>query len=289
MSTSRVALCLTPDAARFRQALFTIDSFTRHADSAAVDVLLLCEPRDVVPGWDPRRWPSTPQSGVNASQPRSEVAGPHVHLQLLDWSAMVAGLPVREWWTPAGHRRIFLPQVLPERYERFAWLDDDVYVARPGLAGALTADLAGHPVGALVDYWICNGGDGEMVRLGLAPEVPYLNGGLVVVDRHRWEEQQLTECMLAFMHDRPEQCRFPEQSPFNAVLRGDALVLERRYNRFVHQEPPDDTSIAYHFAGAVKPWEYNRWGGHPYWRRLYQRWFARSPWPELRRRSPERS
>ena len=275
--TQPLALCLTPDARHFRQSLFTADSFTCHPDSGDVDVLLLCEPRDVAPGWDPHRWP-------------------HVQLILRDWSIALThltehyycksdipqedGVP-RHWWSPAGHRRKFLAQVLPAKYERFAWIDGDFYLARPGLGTYLrTVDLGGHPVGAMTDRYVP---PEEPPRIGLPPGTPYVNGGLAIVDRHQWQQAQVTERMLEFMRDHEPQCVFAEQSPFNAALRGDVQLLDHRYNTHTSCQPPDEVTVGVHFAGPRKPWQYDLWHGHRAWSRLYRQWFARSPWPELRR------
>ena len=46
------AVCLTPDALYFRPAVFTAASLLAQDDSEDLDVILLCEEKDVAPGFD---------------------------------------------------------------------------------------------------------------------------------------------------------------------------------------------------------------------------------------------
>ena len=49
-----LAICLTPDANFFRPAVLTAASILRQPDAEALEILILCNERDVAAGFDRR-------------------------------------------------------------------------------------------------------------------------------------------------------------------------------------------------------------------------------------------
>ena len=82
-SSAPLAVCLTPDAIYFRPAMFTVASLLAQDDAESLDVIVLCEERDVAPGFDrldpARRWQAHAVADVSlrrAQQARAEVGAP---------------------------------------------------------------------------------------------------------------------------------------------------------------------------------------------------------------------
>lgn len=277
-----LAICLTPDANFFRPAVLTAASILRQPDAEALEILILCNERDVAAGFD-------------------RLAAPlrdRITLQIVNWDKHVAGLPVRGHFTSAVNRRLALHRVLPGRYERYVSIDADMLVTRPGLARLAELDLNGLPLAAAIDMiFLKDFEDGPLTaefrsyraRLGLALDTPYFNNGLTLVDRHEWERLDVPGAATTFLAANSDRCSFLEQSALNAVIQGQFAPLSPRYNfmgdfLLLDLETQIDP-IVHHFVNRPKPWEPG-WRGADRFAAQYREAFAQSPWPELAPAAP---
>ena len=274
----RTAYCFTPDRAFFPPAVRAIASLIEAEPDVEPEIFLVCEPNDVPPGFD------------RLSRPLRE----RINLITVAFSRFDAGLRPAERFSRAVFRRLFLDEVLPARFERIVSIDSDMLIVRPGLKRLADLDLAGKPLAAAYDMiFLMDFKRDALARrfqayrrsLGLAPETPYFNAGLMAIDRATWRARSITERVTRRLRDAPKRFPFNEQSALNATLRGDFAPLSPRYNFmgdfFLLNLERRLDPIVLHFVNAPKPWELALWRGEGRFAEAYLDWFAKSPWPEL--------
>ena len=279
----KTAVCLTPDLAFFRQAVFTASTILAQADSSAFDLFIVCEPSDVAPDFallDP---------GLRA----------RINLLCLDFSPFDGAAPGRGRLSRAVFRRLFLDRILPGPYERIVSIDSDMLIRRPGLGRLAELDLGGAPIAAAYDMiFLMDLKGGALARrfqrdrrsLGLDAATPYFNAGLMVIERARWGAMELGERAMAALRRAPERYSFLEQSALNELIAGRFAPLSPRYNFmgdfFLLDLEARLDPIVLHFVNQPKPWELASWRGEARFAQAYQDWFAASPWPDHLRAPP---
>jgi lipopolysaccharide biosynthesis glycosyltransferase len=279
----RTAYCFTPDRKFFPPAVRTIASLLEAEPDGGHEIFLICEPGDVLPGFD-------------------RLAAPlrqRIDLIIVDFARFDKGLKPAERFSRAVFRRLFLDEVLPARFERIVSIDSDMLIVRPGLERLNDLDLAGKPLAAAYDMiFLMDFKRDALARrfqayrrsLGLDLATPYFNAGLMAIDRATWRAQKLTERVARRLRDQPKRFPFNEQSALNATLRGDFAPLSPRYNFmgdfFLLDLERKLEPIVLHFVNAPKPWELGLWRGEARFAQSYRDWFAASPWPELAQPPP---
>ena len=254
----RTAYCFTPDRAFFAAALRAIASLIEAEPDVEREIFLLCEPKDVLPGFD--RLPA----------PLRE----RIELMTLDFSRFDAGLAGRGRFSPAVFRRLFLDQILPARFERIVNVDSDMLIVRDGLKRLETLDLGDKPLAAAYDMIFLMDFKGDALAhrfqrsrrsLGLGVDTPYFNAGLMAIDRAAWRAAKVTERVTQALRDDPKRFAFMEQDALNAVLQGDFAALSPRFNFmgdfFLLDLERWLEPIVLHFVNAPKPWELDSWKG----------------------------
>jgi UDP-glucose:(glucosyl)LPS alpha-1,3-glucosyltransferase/UDP-glucose:(galactosyl)LPS alpha-1,2-glucosyltransferase len=274
----RTAYCFTPDRAFFAPAVRAIASLIDAEPEVERDILLVCEPDDVLPGFD-RLAP--------ASRERIE-------LVTVDFSRFDHRLSPRGRFSRAVFRRLFLDAVLPDRFERIVTVDSDMLIVRPGLARLAEIDLGGRPLAAAMDMiflmdfrndWLARRFQTARRALGLDLATPYCNAGLMTIDRERWRELKVTERVVEALAAAPERYPFMEQDALNSILCGNFAMLSPRFNFmgdfFLIDLEREIEPIVLHFVNSPKPWELASWQGEARFAQNYRDWFERSPWPEF--------
>ena len=280
------AFCFTPDHAFFPPAVRAIASVIAAEPDEPHEIYLVCEPDDVTPGFD--RLPASLRERIT--------------LLTVDFSAFDRRLSGKGRFSRAVFRRLFLAEILPSRVERIVSIDSDMLIVRPGLSRLARFDLGGRPLAAACDMIFLMDFKGEndaLVRqfrrsrksLGLAPETPYFNAGLMAIDRAAWRRERLTERVTTALAEDPMRYPFMEQDALNATLRGGFAPLSPRYNFmgdfFLLDLERAIEPIVLHFVNAPKPWTLGAWKGEARFAEAYRDWFKTSPWPEWAE-APER-
>lgn len=169
--------------------------------------------------------------------------------------------------------RIFAPELLPSRIDRYIYFDSDV-VLNDDVDRLFGVDLEGNTIGAVQDFKI-----GHMASflgvafhedVGIPAEAPYFNSGVMLVDRAKWDREQrtakLAECLVRF----GGRHRFGDQDSLNTVLYEDWKPLDPKWNvqtvayrgdvtDYLIYEPAMlraaiQSPALFHFTEAKKPW-----------------------------------
>ena len=190
----------------------------------------------------------------------------------------LSGLRATDWGSPAQYLPLLIPRLVDD--SQFAlYLDSDLLVL--GDLAEMWRRLeegSGVPVHAVLDYGLHHLGEAlnrdVCERLGMDPEAPYFNSGVVVIDLQAWRMRGIPEAASAFARDHADVVRFADQDALNATIQGDWSRLDDRWNVLVGSidlllerwegSPQDkarrrvelvqDAHI-YHFSGPRKPWK----------------------------------
>lgn len=190
----------------------------------------------------------------------------------IEWIPMqataLAPLSNSAFLPPAALFRLMLPHVLPH-VRRTVYLDADIVCQQP-LDDLYDIDLEGLPVAAVRDSLIpfAAGPLGTDWReLGLRPDSPYFNSGVLVMDLLAFRDGALSERATALLRGR--SLRWGDQCALNATLTGLWQELDHRWN--VQSADIDGRSLGWalwpkelemavrdaaiiHFTERDKPW-----------------------------------
>jgi lipopolysaccharide biosynthesis glycosyltransferase len=135
---------------------------------------------------------------------------------------------VPEGLTPATFFDLRIEDLVPEEIQRVIYMDSDVIV-RESIAELWERDLGGGLLGAVRDPvlpWAASAL--EWKELGLAPDMPYFNSGMLVIPLFRWRALEVSRRALELLgsHDFP----LADQDALNAIVAGNWTALEPRWN-----------------------------------------------------------
>ena len=190
--------------------------------------------------------------------------------------------------------RLFIGQILPETVKRVLYLDCDTVVSG-SLKPLWTAPLQGHVLAAVMEPTIY-----ETVKqeIGLGPEEPYFNAGVLLVDLEAWRREDVQGQLLRFYREKGGKLFACDQDAINGVLKGRILPLPPRYNFFTNyryyrygdllRHAPWYEAVTaeafrtakrhpaiLHFCGDERPWIAGNLG---HYRKIYESYLARTPW-----------
>ncbi len=172
-----------------------------------------------------------------------------------------------------NYHRLAVGEVVPEELDRAVWLDMDVLVLRC-ISELWEIELHGNPVAAVQDMAIPRVssplGLGESEALGLDPDTPYFNSGLMVLEMKPWREKEMAARLMHYVRVNADRIFHFEQHAFNALYAGQWYALDPRWNviaslagqryfrgRHLSGELRQLVSTSpwiLHFAGTFKPW-----------------------------------
>lgn len=185
-------------------------------------------------------------------------------------------------FTPVNYARIHAAEYLPTRIQRAIYLDADVVVEHD-LGKLWSMDFDGNVLLAVQDQLIPFVSSSMGVRrwreLGLQPDMPFFNSGVMVMNLERYRQEEIGAQVFDYLlRYRDELNLFGNQEGFNSVLAGRWKSLDLRWNvihvafdpqecediarregfRVPHSRLTQDPYII-HFTADTKPW-------HPYCR-----------------------
>jgi lipopolysaccharide biosynthesis glycosyltransferase len=194
----------------------------------------------------------------------------------LEWIAVdedaLLGMHFPAWLSKATLYRLLLPQLLPE-LDRTIYLDADTVVLEP-LTPLWEMELGDHAVAAARDAGVPWAAGTNWRDLGIPPETPYFNGGLLVIPLDLWRREQIAEAATELL--RRAAPRWADQCALNCVTAGRWLEIPKRWNlqtsdiegrgaawalwRAQVEEAVADPAVI-HYSEPAKPW--SRGAPHP--------------------------
>jgi len=183
----------------------------------------------------------------------------------------------------AMYARLFLDELLPAQYSRILYIDGDVQI-KASLNGLIQTELPEEAFCAVADPMCISADRGDdrareiqayFASLGVENSVakPYFNSGVLLVNRASWAE--ISREALKFLTEKPELCRFQDQSALNFAGHARMRPMSFRWNfpiffRNCGVEANIQPAI-YHFMSKPKPWN----GVFPPWNASFFEPYAR--------------
>jgi len=274
----KTAICLTPDRKFFGPAVCVAAQAIAAGIPDDADVVIICEEADIWPGYERL------DARLRA----------RIKLITVDFAPLINQAPATPHGSRAIYRRLVLDRVLPKEYRRFIAIDSDIAIGRGGLSPLVSLDLKGAPIAAAIDmiFYMDFGGHlatefkTHRASLGLAAGAPYFNNGVTVIDRERWEAEELGSRALALIAGDPQRYQWFDQDALNVVLAGRFAPLSPRFNfmgEFLLLDLEKEIRpVIRHFVLRPKPWEQG-YTGDPRFSGIFYQWFKSSPWPDFAR------
>jgi len=143
----------------------------------------------------------------------------------------VAALGAGSYVSFSAYSRLFIPRLLAGRFARAVYIDGDTLVV-DSLDELCALDLSGKPFAIGYDSLY----NSYKKLIGLPPEAPYFNSGVLVMDLAEWTERRCTERIFEYMKNVRHDLMFGDQDYFSLVLAEDAAILPPRYNFLTHYQ-----------------------------------------------------
>ncbi len=233
----------------------------------------------------------------------SGIAGETISLRWLDArSSTLDDAQLPPYLPTAALFRLRIGNLLPDEIERVLYIDSDVAVRQP-LDELWETDLSGCVLGAVRDPvvpWAAAPAGLPWAEIGVAPNTPYFNSGVLVIDAGLWRSQRISENALQLL--ARHRFLYGDQCALNAVLAGNWTPLGPRWNIQAGHlasgrslawvtEPQetlaaaiDDPAIVHFNTSSMRrPWEHQC--THPY-RDLWFEYLDLTPWEGWRPPAP---
>jgi lipopolysaccharide biosynthesis glycosyltransferase len=261
-------------------ALFVADAVKAHQSALGekFDVLVFTEPAeadDVHRTWMQQR-------GI-------------IHCDDMDVSGL-RNIPVlQKRLTAATLMKLLLAGHLAGRYDKILYLDADITIHDDvGSIFSLNTGefaLAAVPSGRRWPSWLA----AERLKfiehvqaLGMTEPYRYVNTGVLFIDVHKWNRDEVGPRTLSFIRRNAELCYLLDEHGLNAVLDGCLAEISPLWNlapsywrSSILREAINPVII--HYSGHDKPWKKFAWEKRLFYRwevlPLYKAFLQNSPWP----------
>ena len=184
--------------------------------------------------------------------------------------------PARGHLTATAHARLAMGELLPRAVHRVIYLDCDVICT-----GALRPLWEMGETVSVLAAVLDRAGDGWKALLGVPPEAPYFNSGVLVVNLHAWRRQGLGRILAEWIAANPAKASLADQDAINACLAGEITPLPDCWNLQIGKDSgpvaPErlNDAVLLHYTGEHKPWRF-RFDGMG--AEIFLRQKRRSPW-----------
>jgi lipopolysaccharide biosynthesis glycosyltransferase len=128
-------------------------------------------------------------------------------------------------WAKTTFGRLFLPIIAPN-LERIIYIDCDTLVLE-NLSYLMQMKLPERSSCAAVVECM---GDLHKANVGLRPEDPYFNAGVMLIDLNKWRKENVVKRFSQCIQRRKGCVPYVDQGVINEVLRGEIAVLPPKYN-----------------------------------------------------------
>lgn len=211
MTDQPICLLLCIDATYLRQAGITLASILESNPGKLLDVTLV-------------------GSGLTRAQIDSVFAplsarypALRMHFREMDPAAL-PDLPVTRQFSSSIYIRILLDRFIDRSQARVLYLDADTVVSAD-LTPLWTADLHNAVLGAVRDPFRL-----DLDAIGFAPDEPYFNSGVLLIDMQRWRALDCEARVLDVLAREAHRLPWMDQDALNLALRGQVHFLPPRWN-----------------------------------------------------------
>jgi lipopolysaccharide biosynthesis glycosyltransferase len=251
-SSSRLPVFFILSADYWSHATVTIASALAHADQ--LDLHIYCE--SVNPRWFGKiQRLVAPTSSTVTFHPFD--------------TSLTAGLKVCGHLGLSTYYRIFIPDLFDQDAERLIYLDSDMVVCS-SLHEIAHTPLGDAVIGAVPSF-SRQMNQQRAIDLAHGQNTGYFNAGVLLIDLHKWKQEQVRDQCLAFADAHPERLQYADQDMLNYVLVNKYKPLPLSWNATVEMyreiDPQDldgyslaeietarDNPNIVHFNGCFKPW-----------------------------------
>ncbi len=125
-----------------------------------------------------------------------------------------------------SYARLFMADIIPDEISRILYLDTDIIV-NDDLAELWNAQLSDNYMGGCLDVFE---GTGSKTAVGLNPDAPYVNAGVLLIDLDEWRKNDLSREFMDFLFQHDGKVHHHDQGIINGVCKGHLLLLPPQYN-----------------------------------------------------------
>ncbi|MCD0490211.1 glycosyltransferase family 8 protein [Pedobacter sp. MC2016-14] len=175
-------------------------------------------------------------STANLEKINSSYDPEKINIKWLKLTEIFAGvkLPLDNSTFPLNvYMRLFIPLFLPKEVKKAIFLDVDMILCTD-ISELWNIDLGSYPIAAVRDRSeiISNewGGITNYKELGLHPDLPYFNAGMMVLNNEIWRENGITQKIIECITTNVKYANFPDQYGLNVILAGQFYELDFRWN-----------------------------------------------------------
>ena len=145
----------------------------------------------------------------------------------------IQNLPTLSWLSIATYGRLLLPEMLPDDLERILYFDSDMLVLSD-ISELWEKQCNGNCVCVCQDskyskIRMCKTSN-LMTELGLNPDAPYFNAGLMVIDMPAWKQNDISSKAFHLIRDHGKQFSHLDQDALNIALYQKWEKLDPAWN-----------------------------------------------------------
>ena len=205
----------------------------------------------------------------------------------------LAGLKLSGRFPVSIYYRLLLPRLL--ECDKVLYLDCDIIVNGP-LDGIYSHPMSMECAAVVVEDQYS---DDVVLKERTGVVGRYFNSGVMLMNLANWRKNQIAEKCIAFIHDNPQICVYPDQDALNHIIGesvsfveygynfqelmfGDKTLLRLESSKFGMIDKWIDAPVVIHYSGYHKPWFTD--SPHPR-ADLFLYYLSHTPWKGIRRRA----
>lgn len=191
----------------------------------------------------------------------------------------------------SSYLRILAPGLLPEKIDKFIYLDCDLIV-NANLEELWKVELGDKPIFAVQEFRFPYFETAILnhQQLGISPNSKYFNAGVLLIDAEKWRKEEITDQVINYLTLNNEFVRFHDQDGLNVIFANRWGELDPRWNQTPFTEdfgswkdsPFDEETYKrlledpyiIHFATKFKPW--NHYSNHN--KKIFYKYLDMTAW-----------
>lgn len=144
--------------------------------------------------------------------------------------------------------RLAAPDLIEANEENLLYIDCDCIVARD-IGELADLDLGASPYGAVADFAKAKHA-GWLERLGLPPETPYFNAGVMLFNHRLYRDGGWSKRAIELTLAMPDRLKLHDQDAFNTIVAGGWVELPPSFNAHASSAKTKHGDGAELFEGA---------------------------------------